>query len=96
VIDRKTLTNIAVIAVITMAALFFYHVKSGSFSATHGPVSAMRAAREAFRIKMSVISASITAITVMTVVRCWLFSQMPKNDVSTATIAPRLDPPVRI
>jgi formate hydrogenlyase subunit 4 len=96
VIDSETLTKMAVIAVITVAALFFFHFKSGSFSATHGPISAMRAAREALQIKVNIMTASFAAIVIVAAARSWTWNQIPRTDAATPAFDPPLGPPIRI
>jgi hypothetical protein len=96
VINRNTLINAAMIAVIAVAALFFFHFNSGSFSATHGPVTTMRASRQATEIKMGI--AFFAAIVVVAVVRCWLFTRIAKDntEASAPPLAPPLEPPIRV
>jgi hypothetical protein len=94
VVNRKLLVTTGLVAVVTVAALFFFQCSFGSFSATHGPVTAMRAARESLRIKTSFIVMLFTAVLIVSAMRCWLFSRMPREEVP-ALLLP-LGPAVRI
>jgi hypothetical protein len=96
VIDSETLTNIAVIAVMTAAALFFFHFKSGSFSTTHGLVSTMRAAIEALQIKINIILATLAAVMIVPVVRSWFLNRISQADAAIPALVPPLGPPIRI
>ena len=93
-IDRKVIRTAVVIAMISVVALFFFHSSFGSFSATHGPVTAMRAAQQALRIRTSMIALCATALVIVTAVRCWFFVQVAKQD--TLTLESLLGPPIRI
>lgn len=93
-INRRMIRTAVVIAMIGVVALFFFHSSFGSFTATHGPVTAMRAAQQALQIRTSMIALCSMALVIVAAVRCWFFVQVAKQDMMT--LEPSLDPPIRI
>jgi hypothetical protein len=94
VVNRKGIRTVVVIAMIGVVALFFFHSSFGSFTATHGPVTAMRAAQQALRIRTSMIALCSMALVIVAAVRCWFFVQVAKQDI--LTLESSLGPPIRI
>lgn len=93
--NRNLLKCAAVMVLIGVIALFWFHDSQDSFLA-NGPVTALRAAREAMRVKLGIIGFSFVAILFMAVLRCWLFARIRTRDERpTAHIQP-LDPAVRV
>jgi len=62
--DVRHLGTVALLAVMAVAALFFFPAAHGSYSATHGPITALRS----FRLRaflMFVITAAATVLTAL-------------------------------
>lgn len=57
--DLRHAGSIALLALMAVAALFFFPVSHGSYSATHGPMTALRASR--FRVVLMFAIASAAA-----------------------------------
>lgn len=54
----------ALLTLICVVGIFLFPAAIGSFSATHGPVTAMRAASEAQKTKRSISSSKISAVKI--------------------------------
>jgi hypothetical protein len=89
-------TLVAVVVLVSVITLFWFHDSSDSFLAQNGPMTAMRAAREALRVKLGIMTVSFVAILVMAVMRCWLFARMRLRADQPADGVRPLDPAIRI
>src|SRR5215469_3161450 len=54
--------GLALLAVFCVLGIFFFPVMDGSYSAVHGPVTALLSIRAAARLRMTIVRAGITAI----------------------------------
>ena len=85
----------AVLTLICVVGLFLFPAAIGSFAATHGPVTAMRASSQAQETKRSISSAKCRAVTVVAHTSL-LHASLPKEtckpeastDPAAATHAP--------
>lgn len=53
---------LAVIAILCVLTVFFFHSLEGPYSAVHGPATALLSARAAFGLRMAIIHAGVSAL----------------------------------
>ena len=61
---RRIASFLAVLAVLCVLAVFFFHAIEGPYSAVHGPVTALLSARAAAGLRMAIIFAGIGILPV--------------------------------
>jgi Na+/H+ antiporter NhaC len=95
VIHRGTMIWTVSMAVITLAALFFFHGNSGSYSATHG-ATAVVSQRAGSPLTLGILTLPFVSILLVALVRCWLFVRIARERAEARPMAPSLDPSVRM
>jgi hypothetical protein len=85
--------RIAVLTLICVIGLFLFPAAIGSFAATHGPVTALRSSLQAQQTKVSISSATVTAIAVTTQPQIAFrdLSAEPMRQSAAHILAPALD-----
>lgn len=77
--DGRYLGNVALVVLMAVAALFFFPAAHGSFSSTHGPITAVRSLRMrtllmfAIAAAAAVLTALVRGLMVLGSCRCDLF-----------------------
>ena len=61
--------SIALLAVMAVAVLFFFPAVHGSYSATHGPITALRASRLRVLVSFLIASAAAALASLLTMAR---------------------------
>jgi hypothetical protein len=54
--------EIAVLAVLSVLAIFLFPSVQGPYSVVHGPASALQAARAALRVRIAIVQSSVTSV----------------------------------
>jgi flagellar biogenesis protein FliO len=85
-----------VVVLVSVVTLFWFHDSSDSFLAQNGPMTAMRAARQALTAKLGIMTVAFVAILSMAIMRCWLFSRIRERGDEKVTQVKPLDPAIRI
>lgn len=55
----RTASELAVLAVLCVLTIFLFPVMQGPYSAVHGPVTALQAARAAARLRVSIVQSAL-------------------------------------
>lgn len=63
--DLRYAGSIALLALMAVAALFFFPLAHGSFSATHGPITALRASRFRAVLMFAMAAASAALMNIV-------------------------------
>jgi hypothetical protein len=83
----------AVLTLICVIGLFLFPAAIGSFAATHGPVTALRSSLQAQQTKVSISTATVTAMAVIT--QCQIAPRdlgvEPMRQSAAHVVAPALD-----
>ncbi len=58
---RQIACGLAVLAVVCVLTVFFFHAMEGPYSVVHGPVTALLSARAASGLRMSIVHAGLCA-----------------------------------
>jgi hypothetical protein len=79
---RRIGCEIAVLAVLSVLAIFLFPGVQGPYSVVHGPASALQAARAAVRLRIAIVQSALTSLpnaaTSSLVVLFWMSFSHPK------------------
>jgi hypothetical protein len=84
----------ALLTLICVIGIFLFPAAIGSFSATHGPVTALRSSLQAEQTKVSISSPTLTALAVTT--QCRIGPTDLSVEPIPQTLAPTVKPPLDI
>lgn len=61
-ISGRTGSELAVLATLCVLTIFLFPVMQGPYSAVHGPVTALQAARAAARLRVAIVQAALESL----------------------------------
>jgi hypothetical protein len=87
-ISRRMGCKLAVMAVFFVLTIFFFPSTQGSYSAVHGPVTALQAARSAARLRVAIVQGALNCLENRPVSPLVALSWMSLSNTRIQSISP--------
>jgi hypothetical protein len=87
-ISRRIGSKVAVMAGFLVLAIFFFPSTKGSYSAVHGPVTALQAARSAARLRVAIVQGVLNCLGNCPISPLVVLSWMSRSNTGFQSFSP--------